>query len=64
MSATAEPRDVLAAVDPSEILSLTRELIAIPSPLWGESVLARWIADWMAARGYAVELQPVPLPGG
>jgi len=54
--------DVLAHVDPDEVVALTRQLIAIPSPLWGESDAARWIAGWMAERGYAVDLQTVPLP--
>jgi acetylornithine deacetylase len=64
MSMPPAPDDIAAAIDPAEVLSLTRELIAIPSPLWGESTLARWIADWMAERGFDVELQTVPLPDG
>lgn len=55
---------VLAQVAPDEVVDLTRRLIAIPSPLWQETQLARWLADWMSARGYAVDLQTVPLLTG
>ena len=55
---------ILAQVDPEEVIALTRNLIAIPSPLWGESAVARWIAGWMAERGFATDFQTVPLRDG
>jgi acetylornithine deacetylase/succinyl-diaminopimelate desuccinylase-like protein len=58
---TPSPADL---VDPDEVVALTRALIAIPSPLWGESAAARWIAAWLEARGFAVEVQEVPTPDG
>ncbi|HEX9463226.1 MAG TPA: M20/M25/M40 family metallo-hydrolase [Alphaproteobacteria bacterium] len=60
----AEMTDVLGCVDADEMLALTRKLISIRSPLWGESELARWIADWARQRGYAVDVQTVPTPSG
>ena len=47
-----------------EVVELTRQLIRIPSFLWRESEIGHWLADWMRARGYAVDLQEVPLPDG
>lgn len=55
---------VLSRFDPAEVIGLTRDLIAIPSLLWQESAVARWIADWAETRGYEVDLQTVPLAGG
>ena len=54
--------DLLAHLDPREPVALTQELIRVPSFLWQESEVGRWIADWMDARGFDVELQEVPLP--
>lgn len=56
--------DVLAQVDEAEVVAFTRRLIAIPSPLWGETALARWLADWARTLGYAVDFQEVPTPSG
>jgi acetylornithine deacetylase/succinyl-diaminopimelate desuccinylase-like protein len=56
--------DIVLHVDPAEVVALTQQLIAIPSPLWHESAVARWIGDWLAARGFAVEMQAVPLADG
>ena len=53
---------ILASIDPAEPVALTQQLIRIPSFLWHESTLGHWIADWMRARGFAVDLQVVPLP--
>lgn len=55
-------QEILSCVDPEQPVSLTQELIRIPSFLWHESRIGHWIADWMAARGFAVTLQEVPLP--
>jgi acetylornithine deacetylase len=53
---------ILSCIDPSEPVALTQQLIRIPSFLWHESKLGNWIAEWMNARGFEVELQTVPLP--
>lgn len=53
---------LLSAFDPSEPVALAQELIRVPSYLWHESAVGHWIAEWMAARGFEVELQTVPLP--
>lgn len=53
---------ILAQIDPHDPVALTQELIRIPSYLWHESEVGRWIAEWMAARGFEVTLQTVPLP--
>ena len=51
-------------IDEAECVELAQRLIRIPSFLWQESKLGGWLADWMRARGYSVELQEVPLRGG
>ncbi|MCU0491245.1 MAG: M20/M25/M40 family metallo-hydrolase [Chloroflexaceae bacterium] len=48
----------------NEPVELTQSLIRIPSFLWQESEVGRWIAAWMAERGFEVELQAVPLHDG
>lgn len=55
---------LLSHIDERECLELARQLIRIPSFLWQESQLGHWLADWMSSRGYEVDLQAVPLPGG
>jgi acetylornithine deacetylase len=55
---------VLAQVDPDEVVRLTQQLIAIPSPVWGETNVARWIANWFTERGFSAELQEIPLRDG
>lgn len=52
------------AMDASEAVRLAQQLIAIPSPLWHETDLARWIAEWLSGRGFSVEVQEIPLPDG
>lgn len=56
--------DLLTMFTPDEPITLTRQLIRIPSFLWHESELAHFIAAWLTARGFAVELQTVPLHDG
>lgn len=56
--------DILAHLDPNEPVALAQDLIRIPSFLWHESEVGYWIADWMRERGYAVEVQAVPLRDG
>jgi len=55
---------ILAHIQDQEAIELTRQLIRIPSFLWRESEIGTWLADWMSARGYDVELQTVPLDDG
>jgi len=59
-----QAEQVLTQVDPSEVVSLTQELISIPSYLWHETNLARWIGAWMTERGYEVLFQEIPLRDG
>jgi acetylornithine deacetylase len=49
---------------PNEPVELAQQLIRIPSFLWHESVVGRWIADWMQQRGFEVDFQEVPLRSG
>lgn len=61
---TPRTADVLAAFDPDEAVALTQQLIAIPSPLWGETKIAEWIGSWCADRGFEVDIQTIALPDG
>jgi acetylornithine deacetylase/succinyl-diaminopimelate desuccinylase-like protein len=56
--------EILAQLSTAEPIELTQQLIRIPSFLWHESEVGYWIADWMRARGFAVDLQEVPLRNG
>ncbi len=49
---------------PNEPVELAQQLIRIPSFLWHESEVGRWIADWMRERGFEVDFQEVPLRDG
>ena len=55
---------LLQHIEAEEAIELTQQLIRIPSFLWRESALGRWLAEWMTRRGYEVELQTVPLRDG
>ncbi len=55
---------ILDHIQDHESIELTRQLIRIPSFLWQETEIGRWLADWMSQRGYEVELQEVPLRDG
>lgn len=61
---TANANDILSHVDPAEVVRLTQQLIAIPSPVWDESEVAKWIAAWFAERRYSVDLQEISLRNG
>ena len=54
------PSNVLDGFDPGEVIALTAKLISIPSPLWHETDVARWIAAWLEERGFAVDEVVVP----
>ena len=55
---------ILKHIQDHEAIELTQQLIRIPSFLWRESTIGRWLADWMSQRGYDVEPQEVPLRDG
>ena len=61
---TTTKTEVLDHFLPNEPVELTQKLIRIPSFLWHESEVGQWIADWLRARGFAVDLQEVPLRDG
>ena len=47
------------AIDP---IHLTRQLVDIESTTYHEAAAGEFLADFLAAQGYAVECQPVPQP--
>lgn len=53
---------VLAHLTDDEPVALAQQLIRIPSFLWHESEVGRWIAHWLTDRGFEVIWQEVPLP--
>jgi len=55
---------ILEHIQDQEAIELTQQLIRIPSFLWRETEIGRWLADWMSERGYDVELQEVALRDG
>lgn len=55
--------EVLRHLDPAEPVELARDLIRVPSPLWGESDIAGWLECWFGERGYRVDLQEVAHQG-
>src|SRR5436309_1870203 len=55
---------LLKFLTPNEPVELAQQLIRIPSFLWHESEIGRWIADWMQQRGFEVDFQEVPLRDG
>lgn len=55
---------ITGAIAPNEPVELTQQLIRIPSFLWGESAVGYWIAEWLRARDFEVEVQTVPLRDG
>jgi acetylornithine deacetylase len=59
-----DPSAIRAHIDAREPVELTQNLIRIPSYLWHESAVGIWIADWMRARNFDVEVQTVPLRNG
>lgn len=54
--------NVLAHLTDDEPVALAQQLIRIPSFLWHESEVGRWIAHWLTDRGFEVIWQEVPLP--
>jgi acetylornithine deacetylase/succinyl-diaminopimelate desuccinylase-like protein len=53
---------VLVHLADDEPVALAQQLIRIPSFLWHESEVGRWIAQWLTDRGFEVTWQEVPLP--
>jgi acetylornithine deacetylase len=56
--------EIEACFKREEPIELAQQLIRIPSYLWKESQVGFWIAEWMRARGFEVEVQTVPLRDG
>jgi acetylornithine deacetylase len=52
-------REVLQHLDQGALVELGKSLIRIPSFIGEETPAARWVASYLAARGYEVELQEV-----
>ena len=50
---------ILSKIDRNELVELGKSLIKIPSPIGEETAAARWVAEYMKARGFEVELQEV-----
>ena len=42
-----------------DVVGLARSLIDIDSTTGGEGPVVGWLADWLRARGYTVDVQPV-----
>lgn len=59
---TGAHESVLAHLADDEPVALAQQLIRIPSFLWHESEVGRWIAHWLTDRGFEVIWQEVPLP--
>jgi acetylornithine deacetylase len=53
------PQRVLPYIDQAELVELGKSLVRIPSFIGEETPVARWVASYLAARGYEVELQEV-----
>ena len=49
----------MAPVTAFDVVGLARSLIDIDSTTGSEGPVVRWLADWLRARGYTVETQPV-----
>ena len=49
----------MATVTTFDVVGLARSLIDIDSTTGSEGPVVRWLADWLRARGFTVETQPV-----
>ncbi|MGH8060294.1 MAG: hypothetical protein ACREOH_24160 [Candidatus Entotheonellia bacterium] len=52
-------RQVLQHIHQEALIELGKSLVRIPSFIGEETPIARWVASYLAARGYEVELQEV-----
>ena len=52
-------QNVLQHIDRGALVDLGKSLIRIPSFIGEETPIARWVASYLASRGYEVELQEV-----
>ncbi len=65
MARSGDLEAALAAVDPNELVELTRDLIRIPSvvkpgdPIGNEAAVARHVERWLAKEGLALEVHEV-----
>ena len=59
MADPAVEREVLARIDPAELVELGKSLVRIPSFIGEETPAARWVASYLSQHGFEVELQEV-----
>jgi acetylornithine deacetylase len=59
MADHAAEHEILKRIDQGALVELGKSLIRIPSFIGEETPAARWVASYLAARGYEVELQEV-----
>jgi acetylornithine deacetylase len=59
MADHATAHEILKHIDQGALVELGKSLIRIPSFIGEETPAARWVASYLAARGYEVELQEV-----
>ena len=50
---------LIEKIDQEELVDLGKSLIRVPSFIGEETPLPRWVASYLSARGYDVELQEV-----
>ena len=62
MTYTERSKQVFNHISEARFVALTRNLIAIPSPNFGEAKVADYLADFMASMGLTVEMMDVPHP--
>lgn len=59
----ADAQASLDLVDRRDLIEIGSELVRFPSFKGDETPLARYLAEWLGARGYAVELDEVDPAG-
>src|SRR6185312_1058210 len=62
MSIGERTKRVLEHVSQERLIALTRDMIAIPSPNFGEAKIADFLADYMTGMGLTVRMMEVPHP--
>lgn len=62
MSIGERTKRVLNHVSQERLIDLTRDMIAIPSPNFGEAKVADFLADYMTGMGLTVQMMEVPHP--
>ncbi len=62
MNASERAPRIFDHVSETQLVKLTRDIIAIPSPNFGEGKLADYLAEYMRAMGLSVSMMDVPHP--